>query len=191
MSRPPADGAGEHVSIYRIQNWFNLSDRQLEDALYEIESVRCFTEFYGITDRPAGREHDADLSLKGCWFPKARWWMPHSFMHQVRPRIENSRVILRCTKRRRESNGTLVWRYMLVQTWVQERDAHGWNYRSQWNGHQRRPTRATPGRRRGYFHHTSPLPRPSLIHFCMAVSESDRFLFDIKKAAGSRPVWQV
>lgn len=55
------------------------------------------------------------------------------------------------------------------------------------NGHQR-PTRATPGRRRGYFHHTSLLPRPSLILFCMAVSESDHFLFDIKKSASSRPV---
>jgi IS5 family transposase len=33
-----------------MQNWFNLSDRQMEDALYEIESMRRFASFSGITD---------------------------------------------------------------------------------------------------------------------------------------------
>jgi IS5 family transposase len=33
-----------------MQNWFNLSDRQMEDALYEIESMRRFAGFSGITD---------------------------------------------------------------------------------------------------------------------------------------------
>src|SRR5690242_14607056 len=36
--------------IYCMQNWFNLSDRQMEDALYEIESMRRFAGFSGITD---------------------------------------------------------------------------------------------------------------------------------------------
>ena len=36
--------------IYCMQNWFNLSDRQMEDALYEIESMRRFARFRGITD---------------------------------------------------------------------------------------------------------------------------------------------
>jgi IS5 family transposase len=35
--------------IYCLQNWFNLSDRQMEDALYEIESMRRFAGFSGVT----------------------------------------------------------------------------------------------------------------------------------------------
>ena len=44
--------------------------------------------------------------LKDCWFPKVPWWTPHSFTRQVRPRIGNRRVVLKCAKRRRESHGT-------------------------------------------------------------------------------------
>jgi IS5 family transposase len=33
-----------------MQNWFNLSDRQMEDALYEIESICRFGGFSGVTD---------------------------------------------------------------------------------------------------------------------------------------------
>lgn len=36
--------------LYCMQNWFNLSDRQMEDALYEIESMRRFAGFGGLTD---------------------------------------------------------------------------------------------------------------------------------------------
>jgi len=36
--------------IYCMQNWFNLSDRQMEDALYEIESMRRFAGFSGVID---------------------------------------------------------------------------------------------------------------------------------------------
>jgi len=38
------------LRIYCMQNWFNLSDRQMEDALYEIESMRRFGGFGGVTD---------------------------------------------------------------------------------------------------------------------------------------------
>ena len=37
------------LRIYCAQNWFNLSDRQMEDALYEIESLRRFAGFSGMT----------------------------------------------------------------------------------------------------------------------------------------------
>ncbi|NBQ68863.1 MAG: transposase [Nitrosomonadaceae bacterium] len=40
---------GSMFRIYCMQNWFNLSDRQMEDALYEIESMRRFTGFGGVT----------------------------------------------------------------------------------------------------------------------------------------------
>ena len=36
--------------IYCLQNWFNLSNRQMEDALYEIDSMRRFAGFGGTTD---------------------------------------------------------------------------------------------------------------------------------------------
>ena len=41
---------GNMFRIYCLQNWFNPSDRQMEDALYEIESMRRFAGFSGITD---------------------------------------------------------------------------------------------------------------------------------------------
>lgn len=41
---------GSMFRIYCMQNWFNLSDRQMEDALYEIESMRRFAGFNGVTD---------------------------------------------------------------------------------------------------------------------------------------------
>ncbi|MFC3626284.1 IS5 family transposase [Vogesella amnigena] len=36
--------------IYCLQQWFNFSDRQMEDALYEIDSVRRFAGFACVTD---------------------------------------------------------------------------------------------------------------------------------------------
>lgn len=38
------------LRIYCPQNWFNFSDRQMEDALYEIESLRRFCGFSGVTE---------------------------------------------------------------------------------------------------------------------------------------------
>jgi IS5 family transposase len=43
-------GLGSMLRIYCIQNWFSLSRRQMEDALYEIESMRPFAGFSGVTD---------------------------------------------------------------------------------------------------------------------------------------------
>ena len=37
------------LRIYCAQNWFNYSDRQMEDALYEIESLRRFAGFSSVT----------------------------------------------------------------------------------------------------------------------------------------------
>jgi IS5 family transposase len=37
--------------IYCLQQWFSFSDRQMEDALYEIDSVRRFAGFGSVTDR--------------------------------------------------------------------------------------------------------------------------------------------
>jgi hypothetical protein len=37
------------LRIYLMQQWFNFSDRQMEDALYEIESIRHFADFTTVT----------------------------------------------------------------------------------------------------------------------------------------------
>lgn len=36
--------------VYCMQNWFNYSDRQMEDALYEVESIRRFAGFGSVMD---------------------------------------------------------------------------------------------------------------------------------------------
>lgn len=38
------------LRIHCMQQWFGFSDRQMEDALYEIEGVRRFAGFSGVTD---------------------------------------------------------------------------------------------------------------------------------------------
>jgi len=45
--RPPI-GLPKMFRIYCMQNWFNYSDRQMEDALYEIESIRRFSGFASV-----------------------------------------------------------------------------------------------------------------------------------------------
>src|SRR5574340_1459170 len=46
--RPPM-GLSAMLRIYLMQQWFSFSDRQMEDALYEIESVRRFAGFTSVT----------------------------------------------------------------------------------------------------------------------------------------------
>jgi IS5 family transposase len=38
------------LRIHCMQNWFRFSDRQMEDALYEIESIRRFAGFGSVTE---------------------------------------------------------------------------------------------------------------------------------------------
>jgi len=38
------------LRIHCLQNWFSFSDRQMEDALYEIDSVRRFAGFTSVTE---------------------------------------------------------------------------------------------------------------------------------------------
>jgi len=45
---------GNMFRIYCMQNGFTLSDRQMEDALHEIESMRRFAGFRGVTDAIPG-----------------------------------------------------------------------------------------------------------------------------------------
>jgi IS5 family transposase len=45
--RPPV-GLASMLRIYFLQQWFALSDRQMEDALYDIESMRRFAGFSNV-----------------------------------------------------------------------------------------------------------------------------------------------
>jgi len=45
--RPPV-GLAAMLRIYFLQQWFALSDRQTEDALYDIESLRRFAGFSNV-----------------------------------------------------------------------------------------------------------------------------------------------
>src|SRR4029077_3842949 len=46
--RPPV-GLASMLRIYFLQQWFALSDRQMEDGLYDIESMRRFAGFSNVT----------------------------------------------------------------------------------------------------------------------------------------------
>jgi len=43
-------GLSKMFRIHCMQNWFNFSDRQMEDAMYEIESIRRFAGFSSVLD---------------------------------------------------------------------------------------------------------------------------------------------
>ncbi len=49
--RPPV-GLSSMLRIYFLQQWFALSDRQMEDALYDMESMRRFAGFSSVTALP-------------------------------------------------------------------------------------------------------------------------------------------
>jgi len=46
--RPPV-GLSSMLRVYFLQQWFALSDRQMEDALYDMESMRRFAGFSTVT----------------------------------------------------------------------------------------------------------------------------------------------
>jgi len=43
-------GLQSMLRIHCMQHWFNYSDRQMEDALYEVESIRRFAGYSRVTD---------------------------------------------------------------------------------------------------------------------------------------------
>ena len=51
------------LRIHCMQQWFSFSDRQMEDALYEIEGVRRFAGFAGVTDALP------DETIYALWVP--------------------------------------------------------------------------------------------------------------------------
>ena len=115
------------LRIYFMQQWFNLSDPAMEDALYDSESMRRFAgielgeeavpdettilrfrhllEQHQLTEQIFGLVRGL-LEQKRCCSSPARSWMPRSSMRRPRPRTRPRRAIRRCTRPRRAENGT-------------------------------------------------------------------------------------
>jgi len=56
-----------------MQNWFSFSDRQMEDALYEIESIRRFAKFNSVLD--ALPDETTILNFRHLSFLQNSGWM--------------------------------------------------------------------------------------------------------------------
>src|SRR6516162_7735761 len=123
--RPPV-GVERMLRIYFVQQWFNLSDPAVEEALYDSLAMR---DFVGID---LGREpvpdettvcrfrhlletHDLGqqlfdavqrhLTATGLRWPPARSSMRRSSVRPRRPRTPRRRAIPRCTRPRRATSG--------------------------------------------------------------------------------------
>jgi len=111
------------LRIHFMQQWYALSDPAMEDALYEIESMRRFAgielnegaipdKTTILTFRRRLERHDlaptllrtvnAHLADKGL----ARSWTPRSSLPRVRPRIVTRPETRTCVRRRKASSGT-------------------------------------------------------------------------------------
>lgn len=114
------------------QNWFSPSDRQMEDALYEIESMHRFVGFAEIIDAFARRNHDTEFpspfgaaQIDGNIARYDQYLLQDSGATgfqgygggrhtHTRPKFDqesgmrDERVAQRCTRRRRKNYGTLA-----------------------------------------------------------------------------------
>ncbi len=124
--RPPV-GVERMLRIYFLQQWFNLSDPAVEEALYDSAVMRSFVgidlgrepvpdETTVCRFRHLLEEHglggqmlktvNLHLQSRECGSRPERSWTRPSCMRPVRPRTASRSVILRCTRRRRATSGT-------------------------------------------------------------------------------------
>jgi IS5 family transposase len=130
----PRAGKGRHpyplrtmLQIHLIQQWYALSDPAMEEALYEISSMRRFArlslargtipdettilnfrhllEKHSLAERILEAVNEL-LVRKGLMLKQGTLWMPPSSPHRARPRTTAARAIRRCTRREKESSGT-------------------------------------------------------------------------------------
>ena len=93
------------LRIHCMQHWYNLSDGAMEDALYEIASMRLFARLSldsALPDRTTImnfrhllEQHQLARQLfktinrwlaeAGVMMTQALWWMPPSLRHPARP----------------------------------------------------------------------------------------------------------
>ncbi|EIL87726.1 ISMca7, transposase [Rhodanobacter fulvus Jip2] len=114
------------LRIHFMQQWYALSDPAMEDALYEIESMRRFAglelnedaipdettilkfrrflEQHGLAAKMLAAVNGQ--AAKACCCVRERSWTPRSSRHRPRPRTRANSVTRRCARRRRASSGT-------------------------------------------------------------------------------------
>ena len=123
--RPPV-GVERMLRIYFLQQWFNLSDPAVEEALYDSAVMRQFVgidlghepvpdETTACKFRHLLEEHqlgeqilgtvNLHLQAQGVASPRARSWTRPSCMRPRRPRTGSSNAIRRCTRPRKAMPG--------------------------------------------------------------------------------------
>jgi len=124
--RPPV-GVERMLRMYFLQQWFNLSDPAVEEALYDSPVMRQFVgidlgqepapdettvckfrhllEEHGLGEKILGTVN-LHLQARGVRIPPARSWTQPSCTHPRRPRTESSSAIRRCTRPRKAISGT-------------------------------------------------------------------------------------
>jgi len=120
-------GLERMLRIYFLQQWFNLSDPAVEEALYDSAVMRGFVgidlgrepapdettvcKFRHLLEehRLGGQLLEAvnlHLQSRGVRITTGPSWTRPSFMPPLRPRTGNRSATRRCTRRRRATNGT-------------------------------------------------------------------------------------
>src|SRR5438876_7336302 len=109
-------GVERMLRIYFLQQWFNLSDPAVEEALYDSVVMRQFVgidlgcepvpdETTVCKFRHLLEEHQLGEQILGQVNLHLRSWTRPSCTHPLRPRTGSSSAIRRCTRRRRANNG--------------------------------------------------------------------------------------
>lgn len=125
--RPPI-GAEKMLRMYLLQIWFNLSDEGIEDALYDIQSMRQFVGINLLTEdvpdattllkfrhllesngiaRQLFNDLGQELVRSGRWCGVERSWMRPSLTRRAQPRTRRKNGIRRCTRPGKATNGIL------------------------------------------------------------------------------------
>ncbi len=124
--RPPV-GVERMLRIYFLQQWFNLSDPAVEEALYDSAVMRCFVgidlgnepvpdettvcKFRHLLEehRLGGQMLEAvnlHLQSRGVRIRTGPSWTRPSFTHPLRPRTASRSATPICTRPRRATSGT-------------------------------------------------------------------------------------
>ena len=124
--RPPV-GVERMLRIYFLQQWFNLSDPGVEEALYDSAVMRGFADIdlgrepvpdettvckfrHLLEQHELGGAHlragaASTYKSKGCGSAQERSWMRRSSTPRVRRRTRGRSGIRRCIRRARGSSG--------------------------------------------------------------------------------------
>ena len=114
------------LRVHLMQNWFALGDPAMEEALYEIASLRAFAQLSlgePIPDETtilnfrhlleandlaetSSRRSTHTWHARGCCSRRAASWMPPSSLRRARPRTPRASVTPRCIRPRRATSGT-------------------------------------------------------------------------------------